>query len=188
MNPVYNPNIVNMLDSTQVLADINTAKKHKVDLIIAILHWGTEYELAANQQQKDFANFLKENGVNMIIGSHPHVVQNAEYLDSRVPVVYSLGNFISNQRKINTNGGILLKVEISKISKQISSISYLPVYVHRGNLNALYQYHLIPTIDFIKSPSKFKIPTTDSTSLVVLDNETRKRLYNLSLWDNVFSK
>ncbi len=188
MNPVYNPNVVNMLDSTEILSDINTAKRHKVDLIIAVLHWGTEYELVANQQQKDFANFLKENGVNMIIGSHPHVVQNAEYLDSTVPVVYSLGNFISNQRKINTNGGILLKVEISKIAKQISSISYLPVYVHRGNLNGKYQYHLIPCIDFIKSPSKFKIPTADSTSLVVFDTETRKRLNNLSLWDNVFTK
>lgn len=188
MNPVYYPNAVNMLDSAEILADINSAKMQKADLIIAVLHWGIEYELAANEQQKDFANFLKENGVNMIIGSHPHVVQNAEYLDSTVPVVYSLGNFISNQRKINTNGGIILKVEISKISKHISSISYLPVYVHRGNLNGQYQYHLIPTIDFIKSSAKFKIPATDSINLVVFDHETRKRLSNMTLWDKVFSK
>jgi len=188
LNPVYKPNIVNMLDSTEILADISRAKQHKVDLIIAVLHWGVEYELAANEQQKCFANFLRENGVNMIIGSHPHVVQNAEYLDNTVPVVYSLGNFISNQRKVNTNGGILLKVEISKISKHISSISYLPVFVHRGDLNGKYQYHLIPTIDFIKSPSKFKIPAPDSLDLVVFDNNTRMRMKNIILWDTAFSK
>lgn len=188
MNPVFKPNVVNMLDSAEILADINSAKNHKADFIIAILHWGTEYELVSNRAQKDFANYLKENGVNMIIGSHPHVVQNAEFLDGTVPIIYSLGNFVSNQRKVNTNGGILLKVEIGKRAKNISNINYLPVFVHKGQLNGLYHYHLIPTIDFIKSPSKFKIPAADSISLVVFDNETRKRLSNMTLWDNVFLK
>jgi poly-gamma-glutamate synthesis protein (capsule biosynthesis protein) len=113
MNPVHNPNIVNMLDSAEILADINKAKGLKADFIIATMHWGIEYELHSNKYQEDFAHFLASNDVDLIIGSHPHVVQNADFIEvngKNVPVVYSLGNFISNQRKIHTNGGILAKI------------------------------------------------------------------------------
>lgn len=186
MNPVFKPNIVNMLDSSQVLADITKAKSMDVDFMIAILHWGIEYELHSNSSQQDFAHFLAANGVDLIIGSHPHVVQNADFVDfngKKVPVIYSLGNFISNQRKINTNGGILAKIEISKRTKSVSDIAYLPVYVHRGHLEGLYQYHLIPTIDFVKMPSRYKIPATDSLALRQFDSETRNRLHNIGIWD-----
>ncbi len=185
MNPVYRPNVVNMLDSAQILQDINDSKQQNVDLIIAIVHWGNEYELKSNQQQRDFADFLKKNGVNLIIGSHPHVVQNAEYIDSTIPVIYSLGNFISNQRKVNTNGGILLKVEISSRLKQPTGISYLPVYVYRGKKNGKYDYQIIPTIDFIKYPARFNLPATDSIDLRYFDTNTRSQLSNLKIWDDL---
>lgn len=186
MNPVHYPNIVNMLDSAQVLTDIKRAKYLNVDYIVAFLHWGNEYELKANKSQEDFANFLAANGVDLIIGSHPHVIQNADFINvsnKNVPVVYSLGNFISNQRNENTNGGIIAKIEISKRNKNVSSVEYLPVYVHRGKLNGLYQYYLIPTTDYIIMPSKYQIPQADSTILRKFDFETRKRLQNISVWN-----
>lgn len=183
MNPVYKPNIVNNLDSTELMNDINKAKQLYADIIIAVVHWGTEYELVSNQVQQNMAKFLVDQGVNAIIGSHPHVVQNAEYLNNISPVVYSLGNFISNQRTINTNGGIMIKLEISKISKSITSLSYLPIYVHRGHISGKYQYYLIPTTDYIKAPEKFKIPTFDSIALNLFDTNTRIKLNNIPVWE-----
>lgn len=182
---VVAPNLVNYLDTIQIKKDIAKAKLKKVDKIIMTVHWGTEYELEANVTQKKLALFFIKNGVDLVVGSHPHVVQNAEILYSKdslsVPVYYSLGNSISNQRKLNTNGGILLNVVWDVKSKNIRSTSYLPVYVHKGILNNKFQYHLIPTNDFISQPSLFPILKSDSLSLLEFDQLTRKRLFNMSL-------
>ncbi len=182
---VAESNRINYIDTLEIISDIQKANKLNADLRIMTIHWGTEYELHANNSQRKLAQFLVNHGINLIIGSHPHVVQNAEIFYNKdsipVPVFYSLGNFISNQRKLNTNGGILVKVEIDSKSKTIKNSSFLPVYVHIGVLNGEYQYHLIPTSDFIQKPSNFKVLTSDSISLTVFDRETRNRLPNINL-------
>ena len=180
------PNIVNYIDTVQIKSDIRKSEILGADLTIMTIHWGTEYELKANISQVELAKFLAREGVDMIIGSHPHVVQNFEYINpeyQNMPVFYSLGNSISNQRKPNTDGGIMVKAEINVFTKRISSVNFLPVYVHKGYLNNIFQYHLIPTIDYIKSPDKFNIPSKDSVNLHYFDTETRKRLSNVSVWD-----
>lgn len=183
MNPVYSPNRVNMIDTIELKTDIDKAKLQKPDLILAVMHWGVEYQLDANTEQKQIADFLIRNNVKLVVGSHPHVVQNFENRgESLTPVVYSLGNFISNQTKENTNGGIVLRVEIAIHSGKIS-LSYLPVYVYRGVLNGKYNYYLIPTIDYIKNPSGFNIQSVDSQKLIRFDRLTRQRLNNMSVWD-----
>ena len=185
---VSEPNRVNYIDTLEIINDIKRANNLNADFRIMTIHWGTEYELQANEAQRKIAQFLVNHGINLIIGSHPHVVQNAEIFYDKdsipVPVFYSLGNFISNQRKLNTNGGILVKVEIDAKSKTFKNSSFLPVYVHRGILNGEYQYHLIPTSDFIQKPSNYKILTSDSISLTVFDKETRSRLKNINLIQN----
>lgn len=183
---VTSPNIVNYIDTVQIKSDIRKSEILGADLTIMTIHWGTEYELKANISQVELAKFLAREGVDMIIGSHPHVVQNFEYINpeyQNMPVFYSLGNSISNQRKPNTDGGIMVKAEINVFTKRISSVNFLPVYVHKGYLNNIFQYHLIPTIDYIKSPDKFNIPSKDSVNLHYFDTETRKRLSNVSVWD-----
>ncbi|MDO9154040.1 MAG: CapA family protein [Paludibacter sp.] len=183
---VSEPNMVNMLDTVQIKEDICKAKSRDADLIFMTVHWGAEYMTKANDEQRKLAHFFVRQGVNLVIGSHPHVVQNAEILyniDSiAVPVFYSLGNSISNQRKPDTDGGIMVKVEIGTQSKQILETSYLPVYVHKGVLDNVYQYHLIPTTDFVNDPSRFMLNKTDSAALMYFDNETRKRLNNIKIF------
>lgn len=174
--------LVNYLDTIQILQDIEKARKLGAEFQIMTVHWGTEYELQSNEIQYKYAQFFVNHGINLVIGSHPHVVQNAENLIAKdslsVPVFYSLGNYLSNQRNLNSNGGIMVKVQISSKTKRITTISYLPVYVFRGVLNGEYQYHLIPTIDFIKHPSQFPINKSDSVSLVDFHRLTMNRLYN----------
>ena len=107
------------------------------------MHWGWEYQLKSDKIQHKWANFLISNGIDLIIGSHPHVVQEVEFkvdCGKFVPIFYSLGNFVSNQRERHRNGGILAKIEINPKVKNISTVSYLPFFVYKGYLNDLRQY------------------------------------------------
>jgi poly-gamma-glutamate synthesis protein (capsule biosynthesis protein) len=185
-NVLTPPNIVNYIDSQKIISDIQKADKLGADLKIMVMHWGTEYELQANSIQRGLAHFFVSQGINLIIGSHPHVVQDAEILYGKdslaVPVYYSMGNSLSNQRKPNTDGGIMIKVEINPKTKKVSNTSFLPVYVYRGRLNNLYQYYLIPSTDFVQNPALYPINSGDSTSLTYFDKETRKRISNMKLF------
>lgn len=182
---VSGSNFINYIDTLEIVDDIRKANRLGVDFRVMTIHWGNEYVLHANEFQTNLSKFLVNNGINLIIGSHPHVVQNAEILYDKdnlpVPVFYSLGNFISNQRELNTNGGVIIKVEIDTKSKKIRNTSFLPVYVYRGILNGEYQYHLIPTTDFIKKTSLFRINKTDSIMLREFHKNTCQHLYNQNL-------
>ena len=183
---VRKPNIVNTIDTVQILQDILSARNSKADIIIMLAHWGNEYHLKSNDIQHDIADFCIENGVDLIVGTHPHVVQNVSFLENRekskiVPVFYSLGNFISNQREKNTNGGILAGVIIDSANKHITSVSYIPLFVYKGYMNLKSQYYLIPTSDFVNNPSKYPIPKADSLSAVGFHNDIVARLKNVMI-------
>lgn len=72
------------------------AIRNKVDVLIVAMHWGVEYTHTPTQYEKDMAKFLADNDVDIIIGTHPHVIQPVEWIDDTI-VFYSLGNFISAQ-------------------------------------------------------------------------------------------
>lgn len=120
--PTDSPTIVNLIDKTSIAVDLERAKSLRPHYIIAFMHWGLEYQLNENAEQRDLAAFLARNGADLIIGSHPHVVQpvrqertfTPESPDKNVVVVYSLGNYISNQLKPHTDGGIMFEVELLK--------------------------------------------------------------------------
>ena len=83
------------------------------------MHWGIEYVLIENNVQRNLADFLIENGVDMIIGGHPHVVQPMKVVhndreNKDVLVVYSLGNFISNMKTADTRGGAIVWATITR--------------------------------------------------------------------------
>ena len=183
---VVAPNKVNYLDTLEIKNDIIKAKSKNVDFIVMTVHWGTEYELEGNSVQKMYADFFIRNGINLVVGSHPHVVQNAEIQYDKdsipIPVFYSLGNSISNQRKPYTDGGILLKVVIGSQYKRILSTSYMPVYVHKGILNNVYQYHLVPTPQYFSDSANYQLNSKDKNSLIFFDSETRKRITNFDVF------
>jgi poly-gamma-glutamate synthesis protein (capsule biosynthesis protein) len=93
------PVIVNMLDKDVITGDIQKAKKNKPDIIILFLHWGTEYDTVPAKVQTDLAEYFLSSGVDLVIGSHPHVIQKMVWYNN-IPgkkdgiVVYSLGNFV----------------------------------------------------------------------------------------------
>ena len=180
------PNIVNYIDTLLIHSDIQKVRKVNPDFIIACMHWGNEYEMDGNIIQKSMARFLANEGVDAVIGSHPHVVQPFEILyngnDSVdfVPVVYSLGNFISNQRERYRNGGIMFTLEITKTEKTLpTGFSYLPVWVEKPVINEVTRFRLIP--GNLTYPEKELLKLTKE-ELVILEefcNDTRKQLLNV---------
>ena len=108
--PVPAGTIVNLIDTVRMAADLAEARASGVDFIVACLHWGNEYERRENAGQRSLAAFLRRNGVGVVVGSHPHVVQPWR-ADSSHVVLYSLGNLVSNQRRRYTDGGLVAAVE-----------------------------------------------------------------------------
>lgn len=105
--------LVNIYNSERVKQDIDSIRD-KVDIIIVSMHWGEEYTNTPTENQKEIAQYLSSLGVNLIIGHHPHVVQPVSYINDTL-VIYSLGNFISNQLSIGLNQGIGLIVGVDII-------------------------------------------------------------------------
>lgn len=127
LNYTYGTNGIEPKEDTEVAgfdrdlmaAEIRRAREKGAEIIAVCIHWGIEYVLLENANQRDMASFLKVQGVDLIIGSHPHVIQpmKIEHNDTEekdVLVVYSLGNFISNMKTADTRGGAMVRVNIER--------------------------------------------------------------------------
>ncbi|MBR5101709.1 MAG: CapA family protein [Muribaculaceae bacterium] len=115
--PVTGNVVVNLIDRRVMHNDIVASRAAGAQVICVNLHWGEEYTLTPLRSQRDLADFLIDEGVDLIIGGHPHVVEPMELRHSDkhnkdVLLVYSLGNFISNQKDIDCRGGAMVKVRV----------------------------------------------------------------------------
>ncbi len=132
---------VNMIDKELIKKHLDAAKEKNPDLICVNMHWGIEYQLKENKEQDQLADFLFENGVDCIFGSHPHVLQPMKKQTITLEdgttkdgfVIYSLGNFMSGQIYAHTKSTVILDIQVTKNSEDkisIDSINYTPVYLY----------------------------------------------------------
>ena len=115
--PIQGNVIVDFIDQQLIADDIALARQRGAHAICVNLHWGIEYQLKPVASQRTLADWLVTQGVDLIIGGHPHVVEPMEMrhskeFDKDVLLVYSMGNFISNQSDIDTRGGAMVKVSL----------------------------------------------------------------------------
>ena len=115
--PIQGNVIVDFIDQQLIENDIALARERGAHAICVNLHWGIEYQLKPVATQRTLADWLVTQGVDLIIGGHPHVVEPMEMRyskehDKNVLLVYSMGNFISNQSDIDTRGGAMVKVSL----------------------------------------------------------------------------
>ena len=104
----------NVYSDEKASADIAKVRD-KADVIIVAMHWGVEYSLGVSYDQERIAKFLADQGVQIIIGAHPHVVEPVEYInDGKTFVIYSLGNFISDQEGNERLTGLMMSLDIKK--------------------------------------------------------------------------
>ena len=142
--PAGNDNLVNILyedyastydkiDRTRITSVLKAVEAEKPDITIALLHWGSEYNDDISDTQKSIVNLMKKQGVDVIIGTHPHTVQAIEYdALAGTLVAYSLGDFFGDASRGGTNYSIILDLEITKDSStgttKVTNYSYTPIY------------------------------------------------------------
>jgi len=161
--PVPYPTQVNKIDTLAIRKDIEKAHTLQPDDIIVFLHWGKQYQNHPDKQQKKLVAFLHHQGIRMIIGSHPHVIQDIDYEqdylnDKNSICVYSLGNFISNQRKFPRDGSMFVEILLTKqAGKNISLSGYHaePLWVYKYTKDSKNHYEILPVKDFQFHPAYF---------------------------------
>lgn len=110
---------VALIDKKKMADEIRRTREAGAEMVVVAIHWGVEYVLLQNKNQEDVANFLIDQGVDMIIGGHPHVIQPMKVVhndkeNKDVLLVYSLGNFISNMNTADTRGGALVRARVER--------------------------------------------------------------------------
>ena len=112
------------------------------------MHWGTEYVSYPTNEQKEMAKYLASLGVDLIIGTHPHVIEPIEYIDDTL-VIYSLGNFVSSQIGVERLTGLMLSLNIrkeeyhGKTEISFEDINGTLIYTDRNNGFIVYPYHML---------------------------------------------
>ncbi|MCD6366409.1 MAG: CapA family protein [Bacteroidales bacterium] len=185
--PVPKTTIVNLLDSTVIRKDLTKAKLLNPDKIIVIVHWGTEYQNLPNANQKKWYSFLKNYGADIVIGSHPHVIQPMNWeKDSDRFVVYSMGNFISNQRAMPKDGGLLVKLNLEKVddNTRLADASYLFSWVYRPKIDDKYHFMIVPAAEYETMPPFFQADTTAYPKMMRFLDFERKLLKEVNVKEN----
>ena len=157
--PVPEGTVINLIDTIQIAKDLQKAKKFNIDKTIVFIHWGTEYELEPNQLQIQTANAILRAGADIIIGSHPHVVQRAEFNETKQQfVVYSMGNFISNQRTQPRDGGMMIHIELQKKDSKvrISNVGYILTWVYTPIKEGKRKFYVLPASEYLQNKDFFK--------------------------------
>ncbi len=145
-------------DMVKVKQSIDNARADGAEIVICYFHWGEEYQRSPNEYQQYIAMEAAKYGADMIFASHPHVLQGIEMLtpegtDRKVPVFYSMGNFISNQRTETLDNRYTeqsmiaeVRMEYMKSSGQILSVemSAVPLWVEKYKKNGKDVYTIIP--------------------------------------------
>lgn len=145
---------VNVIGKDKIKKEIQKAKDAKVDVIIACMHWGEEYHTKQTKAQEDLADFLFQNGVDLIIGNHPHVIEPFEQREVKMPdgttkkcfVAYALGNFTADQNYQNTRDSIILNLDVTKKadgSVEVSNVNYIPLYIYKNPSLSIKKFKLI---------------------------------------------
>lgn len=149
--PTPAPTMVNRIDTALMSADIKLSKTQSLDKLIVFIHWGNEYQIHPSSDQINLGDFLFDHGADIVIGSHPHVIQPMKLMQDTVNnkqkfIAYSLGNFVSNQRDTYRDGGAMVKITLSK-SQGVTSITnagYILTWVHRPTIDGKVKYEVLP--------------------------------------------
>lgn len=146
---------VNLINKDLIKSQLDKAKSEEADLIVACMHWGTEYRTTANDEQKDLADFLFKNGADIIFGNHPHTLEPMEKrtvtLDDGSTkdcfVIYALGNFICDQNAQNTRNSVILNLRITRNTENnkisIDSATYIPIHMYKDPKASIRKFRVL---------------------------------------------
>ncbi len=173
------------IDSSKILDRIEDAKSLDPDVIVALCHWGGEFDLAPTESQNDIAELLLTNGVDVILGSHSHIVGPMGYVDVETVdgeektcfVAYSLGNFVSDMDKEFSMESVILNLEFTKSGATgettVSGANYTPVYILDAGEGSDVQFQVLPIRNAIKSNLFEQFEQQMETAITNLEANTK---------------
>ena len=149
--PIPAPLIVNLIDKSTMERDIVAARNMRPDAIIVCIHWGDEFTHQTSKEQRELTDWLLAQGVDHIIGNHPHVLQPFELRReanslARHAVVYSLGNLISGMYARGRDGGALVTLKMQKFggTTRLLRMKYLLTWVARPMRDGVKNFEIWP--------------------------------------------
>jgi len=146
--------LVNRISDSLLVRDIQKAKSYDVDFVLVYFHFGEEYQRKPNRYQKNVVQTAIDAGADIILASHPHVLQPVQFFKSKGKldsgfVAYSLGNFISNQRWRYSDAGAILQFQITKDilshDLHLGKVSFTPTWVFKGKIADKKQLVILPS-------------------------------------------
>ncbi len=170
------PYAVNLMDKEKMAKDIAKAKEF-ADFVVVCPHWGTEYVLKASSNQKEYAQFFLENGVDLVIGAHPHVIEPVEMLSdekgNKMLVYYSLGNYVNSTASEETDIG----------KRMLGAMAEINIKRDDTGDVVIDNYTAHPIVTYVSSNKK----NISVFPLSMFNDELAKRSFTINL-DTDFSK
>ena len=144
------PYLVNYLDEEQVVSDIRRAQE-QADFVIVCPHWGTEYNLGTVSSQEKWTQIFLEEGVDLVIGTHPHVIEPVEWVTdeegNEMLVYYSLGNFVNGTS--STGSGVT--------NRMVGGMASVTIGLDEDGEAAILEYEAIPLVCHIADGTDFTV-------------------------------
>lgn len=180
------PRIISYIDTIIIGKDIRFSREKGADIIVVFVHWGTEYDSLPSSVQKRTASAILRSGADIIIGSHPHVLQPmtamADTNGLTDPVVWSMGNFVSNQRQRRSDGGAMIRIELTRRGKEtyITDAGYILTWVYTPTENGRRMFYILPCSQFEDKPDFFQSPYNYETMKLFV-KDSRRLLYGSNM-------
>ncbi|MEL7036292.1 MAG: CapA family protein [Cyanobacteria bacterium J06592_8] len=184
--------LVALINESEMIQDIQAARQLGVDVVTVALHFGSEYQRQPNPEQKRLVRSLVNAGADIILGSHPHVVQPYEIIErteesgevKKAVVIYSMGNFISNQRGNYKDLGVIFKVNIQKSfpeeTVEFTEIEAVPTWVHRYWKNDKYKFRILPIEETITTKDDPLLPESQYSVLSRYLEDMNRHIHSLN--------
>ena len=183
------PWLIDLIDEERIARDIAALREAGADYVAIALHFGAEYQTAPSDEQKRLARGLIAAGADLIAGSHPHVIQPYEVVEAtdadgtvrQGVILYSMGNFISNQRGGTKDYGVLFRITIHKEEGVARTTDVEPVvtWVHRYKKEGRNHYRILPVEHVLATHSDPLLTAADYERLERDLDTLRKRLSSL---------
>src|SRR5512133_3369864 len=176
------PRVVSYIDTVRISNDILKSREKGAGFVVVFIHWGNEYDSVPSPLQELTAKAIFKGGADIIIGSHPHVLQpmhaKADSSGLCNPVVWSMGNFVSNQRKRRSDGGAMVRMELKKEGDKtlITSAGYILTWVWSPLENGRRKFYILPCSEFEENRGFFQSSSAyDAMTVFIKDS---RRLLN----------
>lgn len=183
---------LNLIETNKIISDIEKAKKLGVDIVMVALHWGLEYHESPSIYQTRLSDLVFYAGADIILGTHPHVLQPFEHkksLDSSGEeknkfIIYSMGNFISGQRTSPRDIGMYINFKVSRDgsnSAYIEEVSVMPTWVQSVKLNNKRYMRILDVRDTIEKYENnliANISLDDYNELIRIEKDSIEHLFS----------